>query len=353
MGGTGSTPRPCRAWRRSLSATGSPDGFDRVLEEATTYLDRAETQPEPKPWVGIGLFNQAKLTAYRGGGLMRLGRHAQAQTELRDALHRLDPVLRKYRCTAHIDLAQAYGRGGDPDASAEELTHAVGIIAETLHANSLRRTTDLYEGIRAARRGLILDFGGVVTADFYAALRGFCRREHLPDEAIVRALRDTAEGSAALARAECGQISQQDFEAVLAGLLGVEVEGLFGRALADLRPGLPVLDQVAQARAAGIATAVLSNSWGAGKVDPYAGYDLPDRFDTVVISDQVGLRKPDPAIYQLTAHRLGVPAAGCVFVDDTAHNLPAAEALGLIAVHFTDVGEGVAEIRRLLDLPIP
>lgn len=204
---------------------------------------------------------------------------------------------------------------------------------------------------RATRRGLILDFGGVVTTDFYAALRGFCRREHLPDDAIVSALRDTAEGRAALARAECGQTSQQDLETVLAGLLGVDAEGLFGRVLADLRPRPPVLDLVAQARAAGIATAVLSNSWGAGKVDPYAGYDLTDRFDTVVISDQVGLRKPDPAIYQLATRRLGVTEAGCVFVDDTAHNLPAAEALGMTTVHFTDVDEGVAEIRRLFGLP--
>lgn len=204
---------------------------------------------------------------------------------------------------------------------------------------------------RATGQGLILDFGGVVTTDFYAALRGFCHRQRLPEDAIVRALQDTTDGQAALARAERGQTSQQDFETVLAGLLGIEAEGLIGRVLADLRPNPPVLDLVAQARAAGVATAVLSNSWGAGRVDPYAGYDLPDRFDTVVISDQVGLRKPDPKIYQLTAHRLGIPAARCVFVDDTAHNLPAAETLGMTTVHFTHVDEGVAEIRRLLDLP--
>lgn len=203
----------------------------------------------------------------------------------------------------------------------------------------------------APRRGLILDFGGVVTTDFYGALAGFCRRESLPDDAVRHALRDDPVGGAALAQAECGQIGQQDFETVLAGLLGVDADGLIARALADLRPCPPVLDLVAEARQAGVAVAVLSNSWGAGKVDPYAGYDLDDRFDAVVISDQVGLRKPDPAIYQLTAHHLGVPARGCVFVDDTAHNLPTAAALGMATVHFTDVEAGVAEIRHLLDLP--
>lgn len=210
--------------------------------------------------------------------------------------------------------------------------------------------TGATESHHATGRGLILDFGGVVTTDFYGALRGFCRREHLPDDAVLHALRETAEGRQALAQAECGQIRQQDFETVLAGLLGVDAEGLFGRVLADLRPCPRVLVLVAQARAAGVAAAVLSNSWGAGKVDPYAGYDLSDRFDAVVISDRVGMRKPDPAIYQLTIRQLGIPAAGCVFVDDTAHNLPAAAALGMTTVHFTDVDAGVAEIRHLLDL---
>lgn len=201
-----------------------------------------------------------------------------------------------------------------------------------------------------AGRGLILDFGGVVTTDFSRALRGFCRREHLPDDALLHVLRNTPGGSTALAQAERGQIGQQDLETVLADLLGVDADGLIARALADLRPCPPVLDLVAQARRAGIATAVLSNSLGAGKVDLYEGYELQDRFDAVVISDQVGLRKPDPAIYELAIEHLGVPAARCVFVDDTAHNLPAARALGMATVHFTQVQASVAEIRRLLDL---
>jgi HAD superfamily hydrolase (TIGR01509 family) len=67
-------------------------------------------------------------------------------------------------------------------------------------------------------------------------------------------------------------------------------------------------------------------------VGPYEGYDLDGRFDVVVISDRVGLRMPDPAIYRLTAGRLGVPPLDCVFVDDTAANLPAARGLGMAAV---------------------
>jgi len=68
----------------------------------------------------------------------------------------------------------------------------------------------------------------------------------------------------------------------------------------------------------------------------------------VVISDQVGLRKPDPAIYTLAAAKIGVAPGSCVFVDDTAANLPAARDLGMAVVHFTEAEPGVAEIERLL-----
>jgi putative hydrolase of the HAD superfamily len=199
-------------------------------------------------------------------------------------------------------------------------------------------------------RGLILDFGGVVTTDFYGALSAFCIREGLPPDAFVHVLRHTDRGRRALAGVESGQISQRVYEQVLGRLLGLDDQGLLGRALADLRPRAEVLDLVHHVRAAGIAAGVLSNSWGRGDYDPYQGYDLDGCFDAVVISDQVGLRKPDPAIYLLTAAKIGVPAAECVFVDDTAANLPVARDLDMATVHFTDSDAGVAEIERMLGI---
>jgi putative hydrolase of the HAD superfamily len=196
--------------------------------------------------------------------------------------------------------------------------------------------------------GLILDFGGVVTTDFYGALSAFCVRQGLAPDAILNALRNTDEGRTALAAVETGRIPQRAYEKTLASLIGVDDSGLLGRALADLRPCQEVLDLAARARAAGIKVAVLSNSWGNGDYDPYEGYNLDERFDAVVISDRVGLRKPDPAIYQLTADQLGVPAHQCVFVDDTAANLPAARDLGMVAVHFRDAAGSVSEIGQLI-----
>jgi putative hydrolase of the HAD superfamily len=198
--------------------------------------------------------------------------------------------------------------------------------------------------------GLILDFGGVITTDFYAALSAFCVREGLSPGAFVHALRDTSEGHGALAAVESGQISQRAYEQVIGRLLGVDDRDLVARALADLHPRPEIVDLVSHARTAGVRAAALSNSWGTGGRDPYDGYGLDDLFDAVVISDQVGLRKPDPAIYLLTAAKIGVPAADCIFVDDTAANLPAARDLGMATVHFTDAEAGVAEIDRMLGI---
>ncbi|WP_414942665.1 HAD family hydrolase [Amycolatopsis sp. cmx-11-51] len=197
--------------------------------------------------------------------------------------------------------------------------------------------------------GLLLDFGGVVTTDFYGALRAFCLRERLPENAIETALATPA-GHEALAAVESGVLPQRDYEQTLARMLGLDADGLLARALADLRPRTEVYTLVDRARAAGITVGVLSNSWGTGAFDPYAGYGLEERFDAVVISDQVGMRKPDPAIYRLAADQIGVQTGDCVFVDDTPRNLPPASELGMVTVLFPDTRSGVDEIERLLGL---
>lgn len=196
-------------------------------------------------------------------------------------------------------------------------------------------------------RGLILDFGGVVTTDVVAELSAFCVREGLDPGAFGRVLRDDQEGRAAFEAVETGKISQREYEVTVGRLLGVDDHGLLTRALGGLRRRPEVMDLIQRARAAGIRVGLLSNSWGEGEYDPYHGYDLDAIFDAVVISGDTGMRKPDPAIYLIAADELGVPPRECVFADDTAANLPVAEELGMATVHFTGVAEGIGEISRL------
>jgi putative hydrolase of the HAD superfamily len=149
---------------------------------------------------------------------------------------------------------------------------------------------------------------------------------------------------------ERGDLSQPAFEQKIAQLLGVPPPGLIQGLLADLRPEPLMAEAVARARTAGIRVGVITNSWGTAPYDPYAAYQLDQRFDAVVISSQVGLRKPEPAIYRLAADELAVPLGGIVFVDDIAANLQPAKELGMAVIHHVDPGRTVHDLERLLGL---
>jgi tetratricopeptide (TPR) repeat protein len=141
------------------ATTGSASGFEQSLEESGARLERAAGESGARAWTGIGLFNEDKLTAYRGTGLVRLGRYRQAQTELSLALDRLDPALLKHRCTAHIDLADAYAKDGKVDQSVEHLMAGLDIVADTQHAESRRRARRVTAGLREHRTPAVRRLG--------------------------------------------------------------------------------------------------------------------------------------------------------------------------------------------------
>ena len=199
----------------------------------------------------------------------------------------------------------------------------------------------------ADRRGLIVDYGGVLTTDVFASFRAFCEAEGLEPEAVRERFRSDPEARSLLAQLETGALTAAEFEPRFAALLEVESERLIGRLFGTMEPDTEMLDGVRAARRAGVRTALLSNSWG----DALAYDDalLEELFDAWVISTRVGLRKPDPAIYELAAERLGLAPAACVFVDDLPGNLKPARALGMATVlHRGDAGATLAEVRALL-----
>lgn len=200
-----------------------------------------------------------------------------------------------------------------------------------------------------ASKGLLLDFGGVVTSSLVRRMAEFCVASGLPADAMTDAFR-TEEGRRIMALAEAGLVPQRDFEVALARHLGLADEGLIERMLSPLGPCAETVDLARRARAAGIPTGLLSNSLGPGGYDIYTGYDLPAMFDVIVISHVVGLRKPDPAIFELAAAKLGLTVRDCVFVDDTLRHVKAASEIGMAAVHFTGEPEQLAEVERLIGL---
>jgi hypothetical protein len=137
---------------------GDQRGYWRSIETA----QRQVTAPMPdKPWKGIGAFTEAKLMAYRGAGLMRLQQYTDAEPVLLQALGKLAQVQVKHRCTAHIDLADAYARDGKlkPDEAAYHAVSALDIIAVTGHAESMRRVTGIYERVRPSGTLAVRELG--------------------------------------------------------------------------------------------------------------------------------------------------------------------------------------------------
>jgi putative hydrolase of the HAD superfamily len=194
-------------------------------------------------------------------------------------------------------------------------------------------------------RGLLLDFGGVLTTNIWESFDAFCRDEGLPEGSVRRAFRDEPEALADLRLLETGEISDSEFAARFGPRLGIEeTDGLIGRMFGGLGPDHEMIDAVRRLRGTGVRTGLISNSWGTGIYEPRL---LDEIFDAVVISGEVGLHKPQPEIFRLGAERLGVEPEACVFVDDLRENVAGAEAVGMTAILHRDSRATVTKLEEL------
>ncbi|WP_129838026.1 HAD-IA family hydrolase [Streptomyces sp. RFCAC02] len=203
---------------------------------------------------------------------------------------------------------------------------------------------------KPAYEGVIFDFFGVLTFNMVEVISYFEDRERLARGTFLRAWADPR-GQELFRKLELGQITQTDWNAGFAALIGIGPDNLMARYLHDAFPAHQMLKVARQIRAAGIRTAVLSNSLGREPYDPYAGFDLQGAFDEVVLSAEHGVRKPDPAIFRLVLGKLGVPAERCLLVDDSEENLAAAHRLGITPLLALDEQVAAKRLRDVLELP--
>jgi putative hydrolase of the HAD superfamily len=115
--------------------------------------------------------------------------------------------------------------------------------------------------------------------------------------------------------------------------------------LVDLAPDQRMFAVVGQVRDQGVRTCLLSNSWGLAL---YPREMLAGVFDAIVISAEVGMRKPDVDIFLHAAERIDVEPVSCVFVDDTPENFAGAELAGITVIHHADPDTTRRELERLL-----
>ena len=201
-------------------------------------------------------------------------------------------------------------------------------------------------------KGLILDFGGVLTTPLLPAVLAFERREGLPQGACLTALYKDDKGVRITSDLERGAVSQTEWNDFAGAMLGVSPEGLMGRIFGDLQPEPLIINAAAAARRAGIKVGILSNSVGLAPWDLYEGYELDRLYDVVVISEHHLLRKPDPELFEITLKLMDLPAGECVFVDDTVAYTEAAEKLGITGVHNQNPTQTVAALSALFGVDL-
>lgn len=207
---------------------------------------------------------------------------------------------------------------------------------------------------------VLWDFGGVILSSPFEAFNRFEAERGLPLDTIRR-LNASDPDTNAWARFERSEITAAEFDAVFAieaERAGHSIRGRDVLALlrGDIRPDMVVaLDRV---RGAGYKTACLTNNVQDPTGEPgSAGRDrgiseIMARFDAVVESSKVGVRKPEPAFYEIACDLLGVAPAACVFLDDLGVNLKPAAAMGMATIKVRDVGQALTDLESILGIPL-
>jgi putative hydrolase of the HAD superfamily len=211
-------------------------------------------------------------------------------------------------------------------------------------------------------RGIITDWGGVLTTPILTTVRAWIDADGIDWESYRAVMRawvsqayDGAGGPNPIHALERGECSAAEFEQLLADQLlrtdgaAVAADGLLRRMFAASLPVPAMYDTIRTLRAAGFSTALLSNSWGC---DDYPRADFPGLFDTVVLSGEVGMRKPEQEIFLHAAQTLGLDPAECVFVDDMEANVAAARACGMTGVLHTETATTAQALQDLLGVPL-
>jgi epoxide hydrolase-like predicted phosphatase len=197
-------------------------------------------------------------------------------------------------------------------------------------------------------QGLLIDYGGVLTGPIRPVMTAFCRAKGLPEDALATIQRRESPFRAELEAYERGEYGEEEFLPRFAEALGLPGETL-GDFFADLRPDETMFRAVAAIRNRGVPVGLLSNSWGPRG---YPRDRLGEAFDVVVISGEVGMRKPEPGIYRHAAKLLGVEPCRCVFVDDTKDHLAGAAQQGMTVIHHQTTAQTLQKLEQLFGVEL-
>ena len=203
----------------------------------------------------------------------------------------------------------------------------------------------------AGVRAVVFDIGGVIQDSPLHAIARYERDHGLPPNAINRAVVDSGDDGA-WSRLERGELTVEAWCAPFerdCRAHGVTVDaGRLMEYIAEAGRERPVmLRAVARLREHGLRVGALTNNWATAAA-AVAPHPIARHFDAFVESRAVGMRKPDPRIYQLICRRLGVEPPETAFLDDIGANLKSAKALGMRTIKVDDPDHALRELGGLV-----
>ena len=207
-------------------------------------------------------------------------------------------------------------------------------------------------------QAVIWDFGGVITSSPFEAFNRYEVAKGLPEN-FIRSINSTNPDNNAWALFERSEIDAAQFDTAFlqeAEARGHSVRGADVLALlaGDVRPEMvAVLDRL---KADGYRIACITNNVKTGSGAGMARnvekaeeiQQVLARFEHVIESSMVGVRKPDPAIYLMACDKLGVEPRDCIFLDDLGINLKPARALGMATIKVAAAAPAIEELASLL-----
>ena len=207
-------------------------------------------------------------------------------------------------------------------------------------------------------RAVLWDFGGVILSSPFEAFNRYEETRGLPTN-LIRSINATDPDTNAWARFERSEIDAVEFDTAFADearALGFEIRGadvlalLRGEIRAEMVAALDVV------RTRGFLTACLTNNMSGGdgrRESPSSERDsvveaVMQRFDAVIESSKVGVRKPELRFYEIACETLGVEPAECVFLDDLGVNLKPAAAMGMTTIKVLSAEQALGDLESVL-----
>lgn len=210
-------------------------------------------------------------------------------------------------------------------------------------------------------QAVIWDFGGVITTSPFEAFTRFEAERGLPKD-FIRTVNATNPDVNAWARFERAEIDAAAFDAAFAGeaaALGHAVRGAEVLPLLSgyVRPRMvAALDAIRGRFRTGCITNNVPTGHGAGmstsKDEAASIAAVLARFDHVIESSKIGIRKPDPRIYALMCEALDVEPTACLFLDDLGINLKPAKAMGMATIKVVSEEQALADLAAATGLDL-